>query len=489
MIACRNLRRLAALVLASAALAAHAGGPLNVCNSQALKYAGTGTVNLNYDGGGTLGTLSKAQADSLVGTAVALWTNVGTSTVVLGKGSDLPVDVTVANYATYFDNYSDGLNPVIYDTDGSIVDQLLGVGAKGSVLGFAGSAYFGAPTCQYAEGQAVISGYLLTTGSVTTGIMSNVITHEIGHLVGLDHTQLDSSQGLASSNYPMMYPVAYRSTQTLHEDDVAAISALYPDATLGTVYGQLSGSFTKADGVTAVLGANLWAQETTTGKVYSIVSDYLKQGTGFWKLLLPAGTYTLHAEAIDSTFNGGSSVGPYSESYPGTFPTDASFQAPLYSGGTPMAPVTLGGASPVQFVISAGCAATSTFRIDGSGAVTGNCSLKSTPTIALGSSVNPSAVGQAVTFTANLGGSSGAPTGTVAFLDGATTLCAAAALSGGTATCSTSALASGSHSITASYGGSASYNPVVSSAVSQVVNLSTPNVALVSSANPSVSGQ
>ncbi len=102
------------------------------------------------------------------------------------------------------------------------------------------------------------------------------------------------------------------------------MSALYPAATLSTVYGTLTGNFTLANGVTQVPGANIWAQDGT-GKVYSNVYGYLGDLTGAFRLLLPAGTYTLHAEAIDTAFTGGSSVGPYSETS-----GDVSFQAPLY---------------------------------------------------------------------------------------------------------------------------------------------------------------
>ena len=35
--------------------------------------------------------------------------------------------MTAANYTNYIGKYADGLNPVIYDTDGSIIDALSGV--------------------------------------------------------------------------------------------------------------------------------------------------------------------------------------------------------------------------------------------------------------------------------------------------------------------------------------------------------------------------
>jgi hypothetical protein len=353
--------------LALAASAAHAGGPLGICNSAPLKYTGTApTINLNYDGGGNLGSRTKAQADAIVAAAASKWTDVTTATITLGRGPDLPVDVTAANYTTYYGKYTDGLFPVIYDTDGSIIDALLGAGQKSGILGFAGSASYGAPTCRYAEGQAVISGYI----SVSDNTLINVFAHELGHLIGLDHTQLDSTQGLASSNYPLMYPIAYRTLSTIHEDDAAALSALYPAGTVSSTYGTLTGNFRLADGVTAIRGANIWATDTANpSRVYSMVSDYLQQGSGAFNLLLPPGTYTMRAEPIASDFNGGSSVGPYSETYPG----DPSFQAPMYVNGAPIGTVTLGNLVPTPITITAGCTASVNFRIDGSGSTSGNC--------------------------------------------------------------------------------------------------------------------
>jgi len=342
-------------------VAAHAGGPLAVCNNAPLKYTGSGMVSLSYDQG-PLGSRSKAQVDALLTAAVSLWTNVDTATVTLARGADLPVDVTALNYTTYYGKYSDGINPVIYDTDGSIIDLIMGVGAKNHILGFAGSAY-SSTQCRYVEGQAVINGFI----SVSDASLQIVVAHEIGHLIGLDHTELDNEQGLSSSNYPLMYPIAYRSSASLHEDDIAAVSALYPDTTLGSVYGQLSGTLTQASGL-PVLGANIWAREVNTNRAYSVVSDYLKQGTGYFKLLLPAGVYELHASAISAAFTGGSSVGPYSESA-----TDISFQSPLYTGGVALSPVTLGGAMANRFAMAVGCVGTAVFKLDGTGSVGGNC--------------------------------------------------------------------------------------------------------------------
>lgn len=363
------LARLALGLLAFAIMPAHASGPRVICGTGApIKFPGAGSVTLNYDLG-ALGSRSKSQADAIVTNAISLWTNVGTASIVLSRGPDMPEDVTTANLATYYPNNAantaDGLNPVVYDTDGSILDAIFGAGAKNNLLGFATTRF---ANCLFQEGTVFISGFK----AVTDTTMGVVFAHEVGHMVGMDHTQLDNSQGIASTaSYPLMYPVANRGSVTLHEDDIAGISLLYPDPMLNSVYGQITGNFVLADGITPVKGANLWATETTTGKVYSVVSDYLKQNTGFFRILLPAGTYTLRAEAVQTAYVGASSVGPYALAL-----TDPSFQPPMYpsgSGGAPMAPVTLGNATPVTFTIAPACTASVIFGIDGSGTVGGNC--------------------------------------------------------------------------------------------------------------------
>ena len=112
-------------------------------------------------------------------------------------------------------------------------------------------------------------------------------------------------------------------------------------------------------------------------------------------------------------------------------------------------------------------------------------------TTTLASSVNPSTSGQSVTFTATVAGT--APTGTVAFKDGGTTLtgCSSVALSGSgnarTAACTTAALAVGVHSVVADYSGDAGNGASSSAALSQTVKAAT-TTTLASSLNPSTSG-
>jgi hypothetical protein len=97
---------------------------------------------------------------------------------------------------------------------------------------------------------------------------------------------------------------------------------------------------------------------------------------------------------------------------------------------------------------------------------------KAETTTALTSSVNPSAVGQSVTFTATVtvaAPGAGTPTGTVSFKEGATTLGTGTVNGAGVATFTTAALAAGSHYITATFSGDGSFNGSTSNVLQQDV--------------------
>ncbi len=109
-------------------------------------------------------------------------------------------------------------------------------------------------------------------------------------------------------------------------------------------------------------------------------------------------------------------------------------------------------------------------------------------TTAVLSSVNPSTVGQSVTFTATVSGGS-SPTGTVAFSGTGITGCDAQPLTSGMATCATTTLPVGTNeTVTATYGGDGN-NATSFGTVNQTVTSVTSGTALMSSLNPSHFGQ
>ena len=97
------------------------------------------------------------------------------------------------------------------------------------------------------------------------------------------------------------------------------------------------------------------------------------------------------------------------------------------------------------------------------------------PTNTFTASLNPSAAGTPVTFTATLSGGSGTPTGWVQFRDGTNLLGLPVSLNGfGTAALTTSDLLVGLHSISVQYGGDANYQGSTNS-LTQTVFSSSPD--------------
>jgi hypothetical protein len=104
-----------------------------------------------------------------------------------------------------------------------------------------------------------------------------------------------------------------------------------------------------------------------------------------------------------------------------------------------------------------------------SGSSTGLTVNPASTAVGLSSNLNPSLLGQSVTFTATVSSPAGVPTGTVAFLDGGVSLGTATLSASGTAGLTTAGLAGGVHTITAAYGGSTNFTPATSAPLSQTV--------------------
>ena len=112
----------------------------------------------------------------------------------------------------------------------------------------------------------------------------------------------------------------------------------------------------------------------------------------------------------------------------------------------------------------------------------------------LKSSANPSSFGQSVTFTATVKAASpgsGTPSGTVTFYDGSTEIGTGTLGLGNpdSATFTTASFSVGAHAITAVYGGDGNFTTSTSTAINQGVNQAGSSTRVVSSANPSSSGQ
>jgi Bacterial Ig-like domain (group 3)/Putative Ig domain len=109
--------------------------------------------------------------------------------------------------------------------------------------------------------------------------------------------------------------------------------------------------------------------------------------------------------------------------------------------------------------------------------------------LSISSGLNPSLLGQAVTFTTTITvvSGTGTPSGSIQFLDGTTSL-GSVPLTGNSVSFTTSALTVGSHAISAQYSGDSVFPPA-SAAMGQVVNRLTTTLSLAVSPTQVTSGQ
>lgn len=100
-----------------------------------------------------------------------------------------------------------------------------------------------------------------SSSTTNTKYLGNVITHEVGHLLGMGHSQVINSS--------MFYELR-RGQYSISGDDDSGIRYLYGSSTLGTISGTVAGG----NNATSVFGAHVSAFSLKDGKIISAsVSD------------------------------------------------------------------------------------------------------------------------------------------------------------------------------------------------------------------------
>ena len=305
------------------------GVPLGIeGNGVILKWDSSNPIVYRIDPG-SLGTRDHEDGAQLIRDAFDRWEAVETSEIGFEDGGNLDVDVDATNYMPFLDTPQPAVS-IIFDADGEITDDLLGAGSSNNILGFAAPSF--PVDGLYTYGIAVLNGLNAERPS-----LPQTITHELGHLVGLDHTLVNRQiLALESGRFlPLMYPLSLiGQSPDPKRDDIAWISWLYPTPDFQTTFGTISGRVLRRSGF-PFPGAHVVAVKLEPGtedqpvesrfEVASSISDFLLQAEGEFEIpgLIP-GDYFVFFEQISPFFGliqEGSGVGPINHRFQ-DFPKD-----------------------------------------------------------------------------------------------------------------------------------------------------------------------
>lgn len=262
-----RLSKLLALSLTFAATSTYAAGPrwytgvpyYTAAPGQPVAFF-TPDVTYFTDPGPLNANVTHAQADAMVAAAAAVW-NISAARLTLKQGGTLAEHLSSAN--VYFDGqqmvFPDDVKPanyrvkpiaIVYDTDGSVIDTLLGAGASAPsgcrTNGVVEDVDGLDPAGTIDHALLILNGRCVGSTPQQLTQMQYQLMRAFGRVLGLAWSQLNDNvftgsttpTALQMANWPVMHPIdvicgtyTYTCMQnpfSLRVDDIASLTLLYP---------------------------------------------------------------------------------------------------------------------------------------------------------------------------------------------------------------------------------------------------------------------
>jgi hypothetical protein len=143
------------------------------------------------------------------------------------------------------------------------------------------------------------------TGETGRFDVESIALHEVGHLLGLGHSAIGETElqpggrRRVIASAAVMFPIAFTAgnieERTLHADDIAGVSDIYPDGDYRSRTGSISGRVTKNG--QGIVGAHVVASNQRTG---ALVAGFSLGSDGSFVIAgLSPGPHVLRVEPID----------------------------------------------------------------------------------------------------------------------------------------------------------------------------------------------
>ncbi len=328
----------AAVCLSLLASFGQAGGPL-------VNFGGDGRifrwdvsqpVQYRIDPGAPGGGLSAEEGANIIREAFGRWDNIPTSALETRDDGFLAADIDATNVLPLL-NQQQPANSIIFDADGSIINLLTGGGGAGVILGITTTLFVSEAENRY------LYGVIILNSSSSGPGFSQTVTHEVGHLLGLDHSQVNRQFAFPGNPnvglVPLMYPFSINGqVNSPGSDERAWISWLYPRASFESDLGSIRG-VVRRNGGHPLSGAEVVALPLNPdlsedpSRAVSVVSDFEVRADGSYVLPgLTPGDYHLFVGPIGNpAFVGGSGVGPF-DVRPVDFPVRDYYNGPREAG-------------------------------------------------------------------------------------------------------------------------------------------------------------
>lgn len=303
----------------------------NTSNGPIPVYVDGGDV-FTYDYDGSV-FLTIERAKELTAQGFSQWSNVPSSTFSAEIAGTIEqqtgiADVTGDNAPTFYNQENGYGFWVLYDTDGSILEDYFGV-SKTEVLGIAFPEIIN-ENGEILEATVVINGFAVHVNDVNGDYIGGVFTHEFGHALNLSHSQVNGPMVYQSTPSAPRYPGVSGCVEPLFRydlpaspagqnadarynetmfpfiqssgiagaeqatvdmpDDIAAISNLYPTPDYLSNTGRISGVIRLKDRNTEFSGLNVIARNISD-PMADAVSDM--SGSATQGKVGPDGRFTL----------------------------------------------------------------------------------------------------------------------------------------------------------------------------------------------------